>query len=39
VIESYEGNVCHIAAVSVEVAIVIEDGGLIAYVRKALGKG
>jgi len=36
---TYEGNEYHFPALPVEVLAILEDGGLIPHVRKALGKG
>ena len=38
-IVDHEGNEYHFPALPVEVRAILEDGGLIPHVRKALGKG
>jgi len=36
---THEGNEYHFPALPVEVLAILEDGGLVPHVRKALGKG
>ncbi len=38
-IVTHEGNEHHFPALPAEVLAILQDGGLIAHVRKALGKG
>jgi 3-isopropylmalate dehydratase small subunit len=38
-IVTHEGNTHHFPALPVEVLAILQDGSLIPYMRKALGKG